>query len=128
MRRKPRANPIAEPEPWYRGDQVPMAAIRKYARQVAEHFKPDKIILFGSHAYGTPNEDSDVKNVRHGETMAFNLWAATVVNDSDGGRLHGHASSKRQHHHSKPAWSRSACGAYTSFSASNTGPSTQTRL
>ena len=60
MRRKPRANPIAEPERWYRGDQIPMAAIRKYARQVAEQFKPDKIILFGSHAYGTPNEDSDV--------------------------------------------------------------------
>jgi len=60
MRRKPRANPIAEPERWYRGDQVSMAAIRKYARQVAEQFKPDKIILFGSHAYGTPNEDSDV--------------------------------------------------------------------
>jgi len=60
MRRKPRANPIAEPERWYRGDRVPMAVIRKYARQVAEQFKPDKIILFGSHAYGTPNEDSDV--------------------------------------------------------------------
>jgi len=23
-------------------------------------FQPDKIILFGSYAYGTPNEDSDV--------------------------------------------------------------------
>jgi predicted nucleotidyltransferase len=27
---------------------------------VAERFNPEKIILFGSHAYGTPNEDSDV--------------------------------------------------------------------
>src|SRR5205807_516193 len=60
MKRKPQEKPIAMPERWYRGDQVPMAAIRKYARQVAEQFKPDKIILFGSHAYGTPNDDSDV--------------------------------------------------------------------
>ena len=37
-----------------------MAAIRRYARKVAERFQPDKIILFGSYAYGTPHEDSDV--------------------------------------------------------------------
>ncbi len=37
-----------------------MAAIRRYARQVAERFRPNKIILFGSYAYGTPHEDSDV--------------------------------------------------------------------
>ena len=39
---------------------VPMRHIRKYARAIAERFAPDKIILFGSHAYGTPNSDSDV--------------------------------------------------------------------
>jgi predicted nucleotidyltransferase len=44
----------------YRGDAVPMRAIREFARQVAERFQPEKIILFGSHAYGTPHEDSDV--------------------------------------------------------------------
>src|ERR1700719_2822259 len=38
---------------------VPMRVIRKFARQVVEHFQPDKIILFGSYAYGTPHEDSD---------------------------------------------------------------------
>jgi predicted nucleotidyltransferase len=27
---------------------------------VAERFDPDRIILFGSHAYGTPHQDSDV--------------------------------------------------------------------
>ncbi len=37
-----------------------MRLIRRFARQVAEHFQPDKIILFGSHAYGTPHADSDV--------------------------------------------------------------------
>jgi predicted nucleotidyltransferase len=37
-----------------------MRIIRHFARQVAERFEPDKIILFGSHAYGKPNADSDV--------------------------------------------------------------------
>jgi uncharacterized protein len=37
-----------------------MRVIRKYARAVAEYYHPDKIILFGSYAYGTPHEDSDV--------------------------------------------------------------------
>src|SRR5438132_4904740 len=45
---------------WYRGADVPMRVIRRFARQVAEHFQPDKIILFGSYAYGTPHADSDV--------------------------------------------------------------------
>ena len=34
--------------------------IRKFARQVAAQFNPNKIILFGSYAYGQPTEDSDV--------------------------------------------------------------------
>lgn len=37
-----------------------MRVIRRFARDVAEKFHPDKIILFGSRAYGTPHEDSDV--------------------------------------------------------------------
>ena len=45
---------------WYRGADVPMRVIRRFARQVAERFHPDKIILFGSYAYGTPHADSDV--------------------------------------------------------------------
>src|SRR5437870_11302408 len=45
---------------WYRGAGVPMRVIRRFARQVAERFQPDKIILFGSYAYGTPHADSDV--------------------------------------------------------------------
>jgi predicted nucleotidyltransferase len=45
---------------WYRGANIPMRVIRRYAREVAERFQPDKIILFGSHAYGTPHADSDV--------------------------------------------------------------------
>jgi predicted nucleotidyltransferase len=37
-----------------------MRVIRRFARQVAKRFHPDKIILFGSQAYGTPHADSDV--------------------------------------------------------------------
>jgi predicted nucleotidyltransferase len=44
----------------YWGANIPRAVIRSYAREVAERFDPDRIILFGSYAYGTPNEDSDV--------------------------------------------------------------------
>lgn len=35
-------------------------AIRDYCDAVAVAFKPRKIILFGSYAYGKPTEDSDV--------------------------------------------------------------------
>jgi predicted nucleotidyltransferase len=45
---------------WYRGAHIPRRVIRRYARQVAQRFQPDKIILFGSYAYGTPHADSDV--------------------------------------------------------------------
>lgn len=34
--------------------------IEAYAAAVAREFRPLKIILFGSYAYGTPTEDSDV--------------------------------------------------------------------
>src|SRR5258708_37559078 len=44
----------------YYGDKISMRLIRRYARQVAARFKPDQIILFGSYAYGTQREDSDV--------------------------------------------------------------------
>ena len=37
-----------------------MRVIRQFARQVAERYQPEKIILFGSYAYGTPHADSDV--------------------------------------------------------------------
>jgi predicted nucleotidyltransferase len=45
---------------WYRGPDVPMSVIRRFARDVAKRFQPDKIVLFGSHAYGKPHQDSDV--------------------------------------------------------------------
>src|SRR5881227_1551235 len=60
MAGKRTAPPTFPPPRWYRGADIPMHVIRRFARQVVEHFQPDKIILFGSYAYGTPHEDSDV--------------------------------------------------------------------
>ena len=34
--------------------------IKKWCEQVAREFRPEKIILFGSYAYGKPTEHSDV--------------------------------------------------------------------
>ena len=34
--------------------------VRLLAQRIAEKFKPEKIILFGSHAYGDPRPDSDI--------------------------------------------------------------------
>jgi predicted nucleotidyltransferase len=39
---------------------VPRSAIRRFARRIAERFDPEKIILFGSFAYGRPHAFSDV--------------------------------------------------------------------
>jgi uncharacterized protein len=44
----------------YASPNIPLSAIRRFARQIAERFHPHKIILFGSYAYGKPHEESDV--------------------------------------------------------------------
>ena len=36
------------------------ADIQRFANEVARRFRPASIMLFGSHAYGKPTEDSDV--------------------------------------------------------------------
>ena len=41
-------------------ERIPQAAIDDVVRQIAEKFKPNKIILFGSYAYGKPTQISDV--------------------------------------------------------------------
>ena len=40
--------------------RIPASAIRAVTRQIAEKFKPQKIILFGSYARGNPRQYSDV--------------------------------------------------------------------
>jgi predicted nucleotidyltransferase len=54
-----------------------MHVIRRFARQVAEPFQPDKIILFGSHAYGTPHADSDVDIL--GSCRAGTNWTRVKI-------------------------------------------------
>ena len=39
---------------------VDRAQIREFSKAVARKFRPQKIVLFGSYAYGTATEDSDV--------------------------------------------------------------------
>lgn len=60
MKHRRNTTQMDSPRRWYRGANVPRRAIRRFADEVAERFQPDKIILFGSHAYGTPHADSDV--------------------------------------------------------------------
>jgi predicted nucleotidyltransferase len=40
--------------------KIPMQAIRSVARRISDRFQPEKIILFGSYAYGKPRPESDV--------------------------------------------------------------------
>jgi predicted nucleotidyltransferase len=42
------------------GQQAVMARAQAVAQQIVERFDPERIILFGSHAYGQPGPDSDV--------------------------------------------------------------------
>ncbi len=46
--------------PIHERHRIPMRAIRAVVKQVAEKFQPEKVILFGSYAYGTPKAESDV--------------------------------------------------------------------
>jgi predicted nucleotidyltransferase len=39
---------------------ITIAEIKRYCDAIAHAFRPEKIILFGSHAYGRPHRDSDV--------------------------------------------------------------------
>jgi predicted nucleotidyltransferase len=58
---KKRTAPVPYVQPYrYPSPNIPLSAIRRFARQIAERFRPEKIILFGSYAYGTPHAESDV--------------------------------------------------------------------
>lgn len=62
---------------------VAKTEIRQFARQVAKQFHPQKIMLFGSYAYGKPTEDSDVDILvvmsfkRRNPEKATEIWMAT---------------------------------------------------
>jgi predicted nucleotidyltransferase len=53
------ATPLAVPTIDIR-KRIPASVIREMARQIAEKFQPQKIILFGSYARGNPRPESDV--------------------------------------------------------------------
>jgi predicted nucleotidyltransferase len=62
---------------------VERARIKSFCNAVAKQFRPRKIILFGSYAYGKPTEDSDVdllvvmNRTRHrGERMSLRIRQA----------------------------------------------------
>jgi len=55
----PHIQPIIVP-PINKRTRIPQAAIDDVVKQIAEKFKPNKIILFGSYAYGKPKPESDV--------------------------------------------------------------------
>src|SRR5436190_12241772 len=58
---KKHPKPVPYRQPYrYASPNIPMAAIRRFARKIAERFHPNKIILFGSYAYGKPHIESDV--------------------------------------------------------------------
>jgi predicted nucleotidyltransferase len=58
---KKRTAPVQYVQPYrYPSPDIPMTAIRRFARQIAARFHPDKIVLFGSYAYGKPHAESDV--------------------------------------------------------------------
>jgi predicted nucleotidyltransferase len=59
MTKKHTAAPYFQPYR-YPSPNVPLSAIRRFARQIAERFHPEKIILFGSYAHGEPHAESDV--------------------------------------------------------------------
>jgi predicted nucleotidyltransferase len=60
MSRKRKSDRQPAASRWYRGKDVPMRVIRRFARDVGQRFKPQRIVLFGSYAYGRPHADSDV--------------------------------------------------------------------
>jgi len=59
MAKKPHTPGYVQPYR-YASPNIPLTAIRRFARRIAERFQPDKIILFGSYAYGEPHNESDV--------------------------------------------------------------------
>ncbi|OIO49048.1 MAG: hypothetical protein CO042_02915 [Parcubacteria group bacterium CG_4_9_14_0_2_um_filter_41_8] len=65
-------------------------AIKDFTKIIVAKFKPEKVILFGSHAWGKPNKDSDidlfvVKNTKStsklSEKIDSALWGRTVPID-----------------------------------------------
>lgn len=58
---RPSPTPSRYVQPYrYPSPNIPRSAIRAFARRIATRFAPEKIVLFGSYAYGRPHAESDV--------------------------------------------------------------------
>jgi predicted nucleotidyltransferase len=62
--------------------RIPVEAIQAIVDRIAEKFKPDKIILFGSYAYGDPKPWSDVDLLVVMDTPNGNLAQMLAVSRS----------------------------------------------
>jgi predicted nucleotidyltransferase len=49
-----------EVPPIQKRKRIPMRVIRALVKHIVDNFSPERIILFGSYAYGKPNKWSDV--------------------------------------------------------------------
>ena len=59
--------------------EIPMKAIQHAADHIVESFHPEKIILFGSYAYGIPKPESDVDLVVIMDTQISELKQAATI-------------------------------------------------
>lgn len=62
--------------------RISMRTIRTLAKVIAKKFDPDEIILFGSHAYGTPHAWSDVDFLVVMDTPKGEVEAILKIADS----------------------------------------------
>jgi len=61
---------------------VTLPGINKIVRQIVNRFRPQKVILFGSHAYGTSTADSDVDLLVVMQTEENSLHTAAHISAS----------------------------------------------
>ena len=59
--------------------RIPQETIHSLAEQISLLFHPQKIILFGSYAYGTPRPESDVDLLVVMDTQLSELEQAVVI-------------------------------------------------
>ncbi len=58
-----------------------MKLIKVIAKKVRDNYKPEKIILFGSYAYGKPKRDSDIDLLIIKKTNARHIDRSTKVRE-----------------------------------------------
>jgi predicted nucleotidyltransferase len=57
---KEKMDPLFSVPPIHLRHRIPSQAIQQLVEKITENFHPQKIILFGSYAYGNPQPESDV--------------------------------------------------------------------